>query len=165
MPRRAHRHGFHLQALQNLKETVCPPTTHLKQPNHKALSLNPINFPNSHYEVLITYNRAKVRGERNLHSSWQISNQRSSSEIQTLHIIINLKKENTKRCKITRLWSPVHIISSTYKTLNTTKLPLCNAVWFNQQFVLPLSKVTRDVLGCSMTTRRCTDAAFLHDLW
>lgn len=90
-------HGEHTdmvfiwQALWNFQKIEYPPTSSPKQPHHKALPVNPINFPISDYKALITYNRDKVRGEKNCYSSWQISNHRSSSEIQTSHLTHNYK--------------------------------------------------------------------------
>lgn len=72
--------ALHFQKIEH------PPATSPKQPNHKALPLNPINFPNTDYKALITYNGDKVREERNFDSSWQVPNHRSSSEIHNSHL-------------------------------------------------------------------------------
>lgn len=76
---------FIWQAL-HFQKIEYPPATSPKQPNHKALPLNPINFPNTDYKALITYNGDKVREEGNFDSSWQVPNHRSSSEIHNSHL-------------------------------------------------------------------------------
>lgn len=126
---------------QNLQNTNYPPITHLKQSNHKATPPNPINFPNSDYKALISYNGCTFIGERSFHSSWKISNHRSSSDykLHSLHIITIGKTGNINRSKTVRLWSPVHITASTYKMLNTKKLPLDNTIWLQQPSVFLLS--------------------------
>jgi len=74
---------------ETFKRFDYPPATSLKQPNHKALPLNPINFPNSEIrleqrEIFTPAKYLTIEAAVRYH-------------LHTLHIIITPhKKENNK---------------------------------------------------------------------